>query len=374
MAGTSSSGSLQPAQHRLDAGEQLTAGVGLGDVVVGADLQPDDLVDLAVLGGEHDHRHARALAQRAADVDAGEAGQHEVQQHQVGAAAVELLQRVGAGLGHRDLVALLAQQVGQRVGERLLVLHHQDACHRVTSRESGCPAGRARPGGNGGRGRGRRSAGGRGGQPHGEGGAAALLAPHGDVAAVVGADVLDDREAEAGAAGGPRARRVDAVEPLEDAGLLGVRDALALVADVDLDQVVDAPDADRDAGPAAGVGDRVADQVADGRGEQLGVAEHLGVAGQRDGQLDLAGLGDEAALLDRVRRPRGRRRPAPGRAGCRPPAAGRGRRSPGPAWSAGRSRPASAARTARPPRGRRWRPGPPRPAGRCPRPGSSARG
>ena len=36
----------------------------------------------------------------------------------------------GAGRRDRDLEALLAQHVGQRVGERLLVLDHQHAGHQ----------------------------------------------------------------------------------------------------------------------------------------------------------------------------------------------------------------------------------------------------
>ncbi len=45
------------AKHRLDAGQQLPGRVGLGDVVVGADLQSDHFVHFAVLRGQHDHRH-----------------------------------------------------------------------------------------------------------------------------------------------------------------------------------------------------------------------------------------------------------------------------------------------------------------------------
>ena len=42
------------AQHGPDPGDQLTGGVGLGHVVVGAELQPHHLVDLRVLGRQHD--------------------------------------------------------------------------------------------------------------------------------------------------------------------------------------------------------------------------------------------------------------------------------------------------------------------------------
>jgi hypothetical protein len=50
-------GLAAPAEHGSDARHELTAGVGLGDVVVCSQLQSDDLVHLAVLGGQHDHRH-----------------------------------------------------------------------------------------------------------------------------------------------------------------------------------------------------------------------------------------------------------------------------------------------------------------------------
>src|SRR4029079_4546644 len=72
---------------------------------------------------------------------------------------------------------------------------------------------------------------GRRGQGHREGRAASLLAPDAHPSPVVLADVLDDGQAEPGAPGGARAGGVDPVEALEDALLLGRRDALALVGD-----------------------------------------------------------------------------------------------------------------------------------------------
>ncbi|OPZ48494.1 MAG: hypothetical protein BWY91_03189 [bacterium ADurb.BinA028] len=122
-------GLRQPAQHGAHSGEQLTRGVGLGDVVVGPHLEPDDLVDLGVFGGEHDDRDAGLGSQRTAYLHAGQAREHEVQQHEVGAVGVELGEGVGAGRGDRDREALLLQQVGQRVGEGLLVFHDEDSAH-----------------------------------------------------------------------------------------------------------------------------------------------------------------------------------------------------------------------------------------------------
>ena len=91
----------------------------LGDVVVGADLQPDDLVDLAVLGGQHDDRHVGALPQLPAHLDAGQPRQHQVEQHEVGAVAVELGRAPsGPVAADGDLEALLAQHVGRAASEK----------------------------------------------------------------------------------------------------------------------------------------------------------------------------------------------------------------------------------------------------------------
>ena len=156
--------------------------------------------------------------------------------------------------------------------------------------------------------------------------------------------------------------RVDAVEALEDPGLLVRGDALALVGDGDLDHAVDGTTADGDPGAGVGVGDGVADEVADRGHQQVLVAEHLEV-GRRTTRRSRSAWRRRRRGSSRSPRARLRsRRPAAARAGCRRPAAGTGRRSPGPAGSAGRSRPACGWRTAPPPPGRRWRRGPPRPA------------
>ena len=84
------------AQHGPHAGHQLAQPVRLGDVVVGADLEPDDGVDLAALGRDHDDRHRRPAAELAAHVDAGHLRQHHVEQHEVRADGVEHVERLGA--------------------------------------------------------------------------------------------------------------------------------------------------------------------------------------------------------------------------------------------------------------------------------------
>ena len=54
------------AQHRTDASQQLTRVERLRNVVVGADFQPHDAIDLFAFGGDHNDRHRVALAAQAA--------------------------------------------------------------------------------------------------------------------------------------------------------------------------------------------------------------------------------------------------------------------------------------------------------------------
>ena len=98
----------------------------------------------------------------------------------------------------------------------------------------------------------------------GEGRAATGSRPQPHLAAVALHRVLDDREAEAGAAGAARARLVGAVEPLEHALLVALGDADAAIGDRDLDDAVDELHPDADARALRRIGDRVGDEVADG--------------------------------------------------------------------------------------------------------------
>ena len=63
----------------------------------------------------------------------GMPGQHQVEQHDVGAVAVELHQRGVAVGGDGDLEAFLAQHVGERLAVALFVLDDEYAGHRSSS-------------------------------------------------------------------------------------------------------------------------------------------------------------------------------------------------------------------------------------------------
>ena len=120
------------AQDGLDARQQLGPAERLGDVVVGADLEPDDAVDLVALRRQDDHRGRHPLAsQDAEDLDAAHARQHDVQQDEVEALAAGGLERRLAVGGGRHLVALSRQVEGQRLAQGRVVLDEEEAAsHR----------------------------------------------------------------------------------------------------------------------------------------------------------------------------------------------------------------------------------------------------
>jgi hypothetical protein len=112
--------------------------------------------------------------------------------------------------------------------------------------------------------------------------------------------VADDGQAQPGAAGLPAARRIDAVEALEDPVVLVVGDADAVVGHHQLDPRALGPSPHLHAGPGLAVLDRVLDEVAERRDELAAITGHAHVG--RDLQrsdLDRARLGERTGPVDR---------------------------------------------------------------------------
>ena len=88
VAGTDRLGGLErpvgPPQDRPDAGHQLARAERLGQVVVGTELETEQLVELVVTGREHHDRDRRVAAQLPGHVEAVEPGQPEVEDDQIG--------------------------------------------------------------------------------------------------------------------------------------------------------------------------------------------------------------------------------------------------------------------------------------------------
>ena len=123
------------AQHALHARDELARVERLRQVVVGADLEPDDLVDVLVARGEHDDRHVGALADAAADLDPVHVGQVEVEDDQRRHLGGDRVQRPGARADRPHAVAGVLQVERDERRDRLLVLddeHRGRAAHGFT--------------------------------------------------------------------------------------------------------------------------------------------------------------------------------------------------------------------------------------------------
>ena len=85
------------AEDRLHARDELTGVERLGQIVVGAHLEPDDLVDVVVAGGEHEDRDVGRLPDPAAHVDPVDIGEHEVEHDQRRSLGRDLVDRRAPG-------------------------------------------------------------------------------------------------------------------------------------------------------------------------------------------------------------------------------------------------------------------------------------
>jgi hypothetical protein len=127
--GSRRSRALEAPQHRADAAAQLRHADRLGHVVVGARLEREDDIGLAVARGQRDHVGAVAGgAQAAADLDAvGPRAQPDVEQHEVVGAQGERVQRGSALPDGQDAMAVGAQRAGHDVAQVGLVLDDEYA-------------------------------------------------------------------------------------------------------------------------------------------------------------------------------------------------------------------------------------------------------
>ncbi len=95
-----------PAQHGPDPGQNLHGDEGLGDVVVGAHVQAQDLVLSLGLGGEQDDGGVGKLPDFGGGGEAVHDGHHDVQQNQVDVVFLHHIQSLLAGEGLEEIVAL----------------------------------------------------------------------------------------------------------------------------------------------------------------------------------------------------------------------------------------------------------------------------
>ena len=122
-------GPPDPAEDGVDPGHQLPGAERLGQVVVGADGQADEQVGLRVPGRQHEDGHRPVLLDPAAHLEAVEAGEHQVEDDEVGPDPLDEGHAGRAVGGHLHLEALAAQTGGDGGGDGLLILDDDDSGH-----------------------------------------------------------------------------------------------------------------------------------------------------------------------------------------------------------------------------------------------------
>ena len=94
------------AKQRADPRVKLVDVERLGEVVVGARIEPVDPVRDGIARGQHQDRKAVALAaEQAADLEPVDVGQPDVEHHRIGHGARDLRESVRAAPGEPDLIA-----------------------------------------------------------------------------------------------------------------------------------------------------------------------------------------------------------------------------------------------------------------------------
>ena len=116
-----------PAQDRAQPRQQLARAEGLGEVIVGAELESDDAIGLLAARGEHQDREIGSGPHAATHLEAIEIGEHHVEDQGVDPAARGAREPARAVATRRHLETRRAEILGEHRGEALVVFDDQDA-------------------------------------------------------------------------------------------------------------------------------------------------------------------------------------------------------------------------------------------------------
>ena len=113
-------------KESADSAPELADRERLGDVVVRAELQAENLVELLAASREHDDRDVALAAQPLADLEPVEARQHHVENDEVDRLLVELPKRLLAVASLDDGVPVPLERIGEQGLDRFLVVDEED--------------------------------------------------------------------------------------------------------------------------------------------------------------------------------------------------------------------------------------------------------
>ena len=117
---------LRPPQQRTHTASELVDRERLRDVVVRAELEPDDLVELVVAGSQHDDRDGAARPQALADLEPVEVREHDVEHDEVWILLAEPVERLFAVPRRHDPESIAFERVREELLNGVLVVDEQD--------------------------------------------------------------------------------------------------------------------------------------------------------------------------------------------------------------------------------------------------------
>jgi hypothetical protein len=121
---------LETAEHGFDAGDEFARAERLSDVVVGSDLEAEDAIGFAALGGEENYRdgsEAHGLADGAAEFEAVFAGDHDIEHEERRTLALGVGDDVGAVGIDAHGEAIVLQVMANEAGNIGIVFDDEDA-------------------------------------------------------------------------------------------------------------------------------------------------------------------------------------------------------------------------------------------------------
>ena len=112
---------------------QLARGERLGHVVVGAELEPHDAIALLAARGQEDHRDGPARADRAAELESADAGEHHVEHDEVRRLALDEPGHFAAVARRDDAKAVAGEVLPDDVPDGGLVVDDEHGARRLHS-------------------------------------------------------------------------------------------------------------------------------------------------------------------------------------------------------------------------------------------------
>ena len=121
--------SLVSCHMRFYSGDQLAWTEGLGHVVVGAQSQSADLVNVILFGGDHDDRDIFSLPDLLADLETVHTGKHQVEDDQIKFLLQSSCESGVTPVFDLDLKAAQFEIVFFQISDGLFVFNNQYSAH-----------------------------------------------------------------------------------------------------------------------------------------------------------------------------------------------------------------------------------------------------